>query len=232
MRLLKCARVKTEGGHRRPTTAPGGSGGRGDRAAVLHGARRAGPQFPLPVTRRESLPRRVPPAEGGLRAASRKGRWGRIRIRPHGAASSSRPLAARGAPPASGAGVAGPAVERIRRSPPGSQGARGLRKLSFRFTAARAAKGPSRGLRARAHQAPARSLLGPWRARAALAPGIPSKAAPAGAALHALAVRPLGRAAVLSRGPQARARAPSRAQPPARADTDEAHEDETAESSS
>ena len=179
MRLLKCARVKTEGGHRRPTTAPGGSGGRGDRAAALHGARRPGPQFPLPVTRRESLPRRVPPAEGGLRAASRKGRWGRIRIRPHGAASSSRPLAARGAPPASGAGVAGPAVERIRRSPPGSQGARGLRKLSFRFTAARAAKGPSRGLRR----------------GAALAPGIPSAVAPLGAALDALAVRLLESAA-------------------------------------
>jgi len=64
-------------------------------------------------------------------------------------------------------------------------------------------------------------LLGPWRAHAAPAPGIPSKAAPAGAALNALAVRPLGRAAVLSRGPQARARAPSRAQPPARADLDE-----------
>jgi hypothetical protein len=64
-------------------------------------------------------------------------------------------------------------------------------------------------------------VLGPWRARAAPAPGIPSKAAPAGAALNALAVRPLGRAAVLSRGPQARARAPSRAQPPARADDDD-----------
>jgi len=66
--------------------------------------------------------------------------------------------------------------------------------------------------------------------------------APHDAALKALAVRPRGRAAVLSRGPQARARAPSRAQPPARADDDEVddedddlvegHEDETAESSS
>ncbi|MCE7957647.1 MAG: hypothetical protein DYH06_06865, partial [Acidobacteria bacterium ACB2] len=55
--------------------------------------------------------------------------------------------------------------------------------------------------------------------------GHPSKAAPCGAALKALAVRLLFRAAVLSRGPQARARAPSRAQPPARAD-DDADEDD------
>ena len=78
--------------------------------------------------------------------------------------------------------------------------------------------------------------IGGWRtyAREARQP----EAAPAGAALNALAVRPLGRAAVLSREPQARARAPSRAQPPARADEDEAddrdegHEVETDESSS
>jgi len=39
-------------------------------------------------------------------------------------------------------------------------------------------------------------------------------------------VRPLGRAAVLSRGPRARARAPSRAQPPARAGDDEVDDED------
>jgi len=44
---------------------------------------------------------------------------------------------------------------------------------------------------------------------------------PHGAALKALTVRLLGRAAVPSRGPRGRARALSRAQPPARAADDE-----------
>ena len=55
-----------------PPAAPAGGAGEPD---ALRGARRAGPQFPRPVTRLASLPRRVAAAKGRLRSARRQGRW-------------------------------------------------------------------------------------------------------------------------------------------------------------
>lgn len=54
-----------------PAPAPGAGVGE---PGALRGARRAGPQFPRPVTRLASLPRRVAAAKRRLRSARRQGR--------------------------------------------------------------------------------------------------------------------------------------------------------------
>ncbi len=102
-----------------------GSGRRGVGAAALHGSRRRGPP-PLAVTPRESPARRVPAAEGGLRATPHRGRSQAKRAWPDAVQlCPSRRQARGGASPPSGAGEAGPAAQRVGAAPKASCGGEG-----------------------------------------------------------------------------------------------------------
>ena len=96
-----------------------GSGRRGGRAAALHGSRRRGPP-PLAVTPRESPARRVPAAEGGLRATPHRGRSQAKRAWPDAYQLCPSRLRREGAPaPPSGA-ASGPVAEQVAATPKAS----------------------------------------------------------------------------------------------------------------
>lgn len=65
---------------------------------ALRGARRAGPQFPRPVTRLASLPQRVAAAKRRLRSAQRQGRLPISALIGPGAAEVPLRFAPRGRP--------------------------------------------------------------------------------------------------------------------------------------
>ncbi len=97
-----------------------GSGRRGGRADAPHGSRRRGPP-PLAVTPRESPARRVPAAEGGLRATPHRGRsQAKHAAWPDAVPLCPSPRSGEGAPaPPSGA-ASGPAAEQVAAAPKAS----------------------------------------------------------------------------------------------------------------
>jgi hypothetical protein len=96
-----------------------GSGRRGGRAAASHGSRRRGPP-PLAVTHREAPARRVPAAEGGLRATPHRGRSQAKRAWPDAVPLCPSRRCREGAPTPPYGAASGPAAEQVAAAPKAS----------------------------------------------------------------------------------------------------------------